>query len=224
MIYFAGDLDLSLFFLRREKCALISTLLTNEKRNANIRLFILVDLVRSFQVRERHGEACSGYGMNILRFSPVRNIKISVLSRHETSRYSEHDLFSRVTFRNGGIFEHIPHPWHAILSLGPSIDVMRISKGTLAGRGATRYLVIKGWKEREDASWNLIARRTKIRYEILGASRGCSPRSLPRLKLKQTPLSEPIRDTPPFPYSPAAGATCRLFKLLQWLRSTVETF
>lgn len=199
-------------------------LLTNEKRNANIRLFILVDLVRSFQVRERHGEACSGYGMNILRFSPVRNIKISVLSRHETSRYSEHDLFSRVTFRNGGIFEHIPHPGHAILSLGPSIDVMRISKGTLAGRGATRYLVIKGWNR--EGGRELESNRAENKDTIRNPWRiaGCSPRSLPRLKLKQTPLSEPIRDTPPFPYSPAAGATCRLFKLLQWLRSTVETF
>lgn len=101
---------------------------------------------------------------------------------------------------------------------------MRISKGTLAGRGAARYLVIRGWNGEDGRE--LESNRADKKDTMRNPWRIPSMLSLPRscLELKQTPLSEPIRDTPPFPYSPAAGATCRLFKLPQCLRSTVETF
>lgn len=233
LIYFARDL----FFLRGEKCTLISTLLTNEKRNANIRLFILVDVVGYLEVGERE---IAKLVVRVIRnecirfFSPARNIKISVLSpKHETSRYGEHDLFSpcdisKREWKRGHIPRVPPSGPRNPTTYRPffdrSIDVMRISKGTLAGRGAARYLVIRGWNGEDGRE--LESNRADKKDTMRNPWRIPSMLSLPRscLELKQTPLSEPIRDTPPFPYSPAAGATCRLFKLPQCLRSTVETF
>lgn len=232
LIYFARDL----FFLRGEKCTLISTLLTNEKRNANIRLFILVDVVRYLEVSEREIAKLVRVIRNecIRFFPPARNIKISVLSpKHETSRYGEHDLFSpcdisKREWKRGHIPRVPPSGPRNPTTYRPffdrSIDVMRISKGTLAGRGAARYLVIRGWNGEDGRE--LESNRADKKDTMRNPWRIPSMLSLPRscLELKQTPLSEPIRDTPPFPYSPAAGATCRLFKLPQCLRSTVETF
>lgn len=51
-------------------------MIAREKRNANIRLFILADLVRPFEVHERNREACS-VGMNI--YYVFRQFEISKL-------------------------------------------------------------------------------------------------------------------------------------------------
>lgn len=173
------------------------------------------------------------FGINIFR--QLKKYQNSTCPRSMTSRFflildgANTNTFLPVTFRTrvSSIFHACHRSGHAILlDLRPSIDVMRMSEQQ-RNTGAARFLVIKGWDKEGGRELESNRAGKQQRYDTIRNPWRVPwmlSRSFPRLKLKQTPLSEPIRDTPPFPYSPAAGATCRLFKLLQWLRSTVETF
>lgn len=185
-------------------------------------------------LREESCEACSK-GIRNKYFSPVEEIsKLYLSPKHDLSflsysRWSEHEHFSPSDISNESI-EHIPcvPPFGARNSTGPSTvnRLMRMSEQQ-RNTGAARFLVIKGWDKEGGRELESNRAGKQQRYDTIRNPWRVPwmlSRSFPCLKLKQTPLSEPIRDTPPFPYSPAAGATCRLFKLLQWLRSTVETF